>query len=259
MNRLGVCAGVDAILAAEAAGFEYLEGNLSEIALLPEPAFQTRRALVGEAGIDAEVFGCMLPRELNVTGLGVNAAELHEYLGFAFDRACVLGAKVIVFASPCARQVPEGFPVDVAWRQISNFLRIVEKHASQRGLTVAVEPLCRSECNILNTVAEATLLTSILQLPHIRVLADSYHMAMGHEPLSALSQAGPLLCHVHTANALGRAFPKAGDGEDYTALFLALKRADYTGRVSVEGAFEDFEGDAKEAFAALDAARRAVV
>ena len=258
MIGLGVCAPVEQILTAERLGYDYIEANLSQIAVLAEPAFRTQYALVREAGIRCEVMGCMLPRELCVTGRGVNAAMLHEYLDFAFDRAKRLGAEVIVFNSAGARQVPEGWPVDVAWRQLANFLRMVERHARDYNLLVAVEPLSRGECNLLGTVSEATLLLSILQLQHIKVMADTYHMAMEHEPLESLVSAGPLLCHVHTANALGRTFPRPGDGEDYKKLFWTLDAAGYQGRVSVEAGYDQFEEEALTAYQVLDGARRSV-
>lgn len=256
MIRLGVCAPVDQILAAERAGFDYVEANLSELAVTPENSFRKLHELVKKAGICCEVMGCMLPREIAVTGRGVNAALLHEYLDFAFSRAKMLGAQTIVFASAGARQVPEGFPADMAWRQLANFLRLVERHATDYSLTIAVEPLNRNECNLLNTVAEATLLCSILQLRHVKVLADTFHMAMEHESMESLVMAGPLLGHIHTANALGRVFPRPGDGENYPQLFRALKSVGYDGRVSVEAGWDHFEEDALAAFQVLDRARR---
>lgn len=256
--RLGVCAPIEHILAAERAGFDYLEGNLSQIAVLPERSFRTQYALVHEAGIRCEVMGCMLPRELSVTGRGVNASLLHEYLDLAFGRAVRLGCEVVVFASAGARQVPEGWPVDVAWRQLANFLRVVERHATDYNLLVGVEPLSRGECNLLCSVAEATLLCSILQLNHVRVMADTFHMAMEHESMESLIMAGPLLCHVHTANALGRTFPRPGDGEDYPKLFQALSGIGYQGRVSIEAGYDDFEEEALIAYQVLDRARKGI-
>lgn len=256
--RLGVCAPIDQILTAEKLGFDYIEGNLSEAAVMSEPSFRTLYALVRESGIRCEVMGCMLPRELSVTGRGVNAGVLHEYLDFAFDRAKRLGCEVIVFASAGARQVPMGWPVDMAWRQLANFLRMVERHATDYNLTVAIEPLCHMECNLLSTVSEATMLCSILQLRHIRVLADTYHMAMEHEMLDSLLLTGPLLAHVHTANSLGRTFPKPGDGEDYKRLFWTLDEIKYQGRVSIEAGYDHFEEEAHTAFEVLDRARRSI-
>lgn len=254
--KIGVCAPFDLIGDMERLGYDFIEGNLSELALMPEPAFRRVYGQVQNAGIRVEAFNCMLPRELNVTGRGVNAAELHRYLDHSFERAKRLGAEVLAFASAGARQVTEGWPIDVAWRQLSNFMRMLERHATDYNLTVAIEPLCRSECNLLSTVSEATLLCSILQLNHVKVMAGTYHMAMEHEPLLSLKQAGPLLKHVHTANALGRTFPRPDDGEDYKALFWTLDAAGYEGRVSIEAAYDNLEEDAKAAFEVLDAARK---
>lgn len=256
--RLGVCASIDDILTVEELGYDFLEGNLSELALMPEVSFRRYYALVREAGIRVEAFGCMLPRELNVTGRGVNASQLHEYLDLSFERAKRLGAEVLVFASPGSRQVPENWPIDMAWRQFSNFLRMMERHATDYNLTVAIEPLCRSECNLLSTVSEATLLCSIMQLKHVKVAAATYHMAMEHEPIASLKQAGPLLSHVHTANALGRTYPREDDGENYKALFWTLDAAGYTGRVSVEAGYDNLEEEARAAFRVLDAARKTI-
>ncbi|MEG1264490.1 MAG: sugar phosphate isomerase/epimerase family protein [Clostridia bacterium] len=256
-NRLGVVASVDQILAAERCGFEFLEGNLSELAVMDERTFRKNYERVHESGLRVEAFGCMLPRELSVTGRGVNATELHAYLDFAFGRAKRLGAEIIGFSSAGARQVPENFPFDVAWRQLLNFLRILERHAADYSLTIAVEPLSRGECNLLSTVSEAMLVCSVLQLEHVKVLADTYHMAMEHESLEVLKAVGPMLRHVHVANAIGRTFPRAGDGEDYRAIFAALGSAKYEGRVCVEAAYDHFEEDAARAYQALDAARKA--
>ena len=256
--RVGVCAPLDDILIAQQLGYDFIEANLSELAVMGEAAYKTAHVLVHEADIKPEVFSYMLPRELSVTGRGVNVQTLHKYLDFSFQRAKQLGAQVIVFASAGARQVPEKWPIDMAWRQLMNFLRILERHAADYGLTVAIEPLNRDECNILTTVSEATLLCSILQLKHVRVLANTYHMAQSREPIESLVLAGPLLSHVHIANAPERTYPNHDDGEALKSLFWALSDANYTGRVSIEAVCEDFEQEAQVAFEAIDKARKTV-
>ena len=256
--RVGVCAPLDEILIAQQLGYDFIEGNLSELAVMAEGSYRTAHALVHEASIRPEVFSYMLPRELSVTGRGVNAQVLHKYLDFSFARAKQLGAQIIVFASAGARQVPEGWPIDMAWRQLMNFMRILERHAADYGLTIAVEPLNRDECNILSTVSEAALLCSILQLKHVRVLANTYHMAQAHEPIESLVLAGPLLSHVHIATAPNRAYPTAQDAEACKSLFWALSDANYTGRVSIEAVCEDFQEEAKAAFEVIDKARKTV-
>ena len=60
------------------------------------------------------------------------------------------------------------------------------------------QPLSRGECNLLYSVAEATLLCSILQLNHVRVMADTYHMAMEHESMESLAMA----CLLYTSRCV---------------------------------------------------------
>jgi sugar phosphate isomerase/epimerase len=253
--RLGICA--DLSLATEVAflGYDYIEGNLTALADMAEKDFFALCARMRDLPICAEAFNCMLPASLPVTGPNVSAGAIHAHLDRAFERAVQLGAEVVVFGSGGARSSPEGWPMDVAWRQIVNFLRMAERHNAVAGLICAIEPLRRQESNLINLVTEAMALASIVQQPHVRVLADSYHMKLSHEPYSVFEAVGPMLAHVHTANSIGRTFPKDGDGEDYRALFAALKGIGYAGRVSVEGQCEDFSRDAAQALKVLTEAR----
>ncbi|MDO4740959.1 MAG: sugar phosphate isomerase/epimerase family protein [Eubacteriales bacterium] len=259
MIRLGVCTGPANLETVANIGYDYIEFGLASIAALSEEEFAALAEKIDCSPIKAEAYNGMLPASVPVTGPDVNASQQHEYLELAFSRARRLGGKVVVFGSAVARNVPEGFPIDMAWRQIVNFLRLAERHAANYEITIAIEPLRKKESNIINYVSEAVLLASIHQLPHIRALGDTYHMAMGSEPLSALTLAGEMLAHVHTANAIGRKYPAPDDGEDYEAIFSALLEGGYEGRVSVEGACEDFAAEAQAAYSALVQAREAAM
>ncbi|MBE5791388.1 MAG: sugar phosphate isomerase/epimerase [Clostridiales bacterium] len=255
MIRLGICTDVTNINEIAEIGFDYLEFNLAKLYAMTEEEFASVCALVDAAPIKVEACNCMLPGDIKVVGENVNAQAIHDYLDKAFARARRLGVKVVVFGSGNSRRVPDGFDTAVAWRQIGNYLRLVERHAMENDITVVIEPLRAGECNIMNFVSEATLMASLIQMPHIAVLADTYHMALGSEPLSALTMAGGLLKHVHIANAIGRKFPKEGDGERYADIFETLKEMGYEGRVSVEAGCDDFSRDAREAFKVLSALR----
>lgn len=255
MIRLGICTDVTNINEIAEIGFDYLEFNLAKLYAMTEEEFASVCALVDAAPIKVEACNCMLPGDIKVVGENVNAQVIHDYLDKAFARAARLGVKVVVFGSGNSRRVPDGFDTAVAWRQIGNYLRLVERHAMENDITVVIEPLRAGECNIMNFVSEATLMASLIQMPHIAVLADTYHMALGSEPFSALTMAGGLLKHIHIANAIGRKFPKEGDGERYADIFETLKEMGYEGRVSVEAGCDDFSRDAREAFKVLNALR----
>lgn len=255
MIKLGICTGVEHIDELAKIGFDYIELGLARISELSDEEFEKVAQAVDASLIKAEAFNGMLPGTLKVVGDEVNAQAIHDYLDKAFARARRLGGRVVVFGSGRSRAVPEGFDTAKAWRQISNFLRMAERHAQESDLTIAIEPLRAGECNIMNFVSEATLMASLIQMPHIAVLGDTYHMEMGSEPFSALTMAGSLLKHVHVANVMGRKYPKEGDGEKYDELFETLRGIGYDGRVSVEGGCDDFSRDARDAFKVLNKAR----
>lgn len=255
MIRLGVCTDVKNINELAEIGYDYLEYNLAKLYSLSDEEYEEVVALVDAAPIKVEACNCMLPGDIKIVGEEVNAQVIHDYLDKAFSRAQRIGVKIVVFGSGGSRRVPDGFDTGVAWRQIGNYLRMVERHAMENDITVVIEPLRAGECNIMNFVSEATLMASLIQMPHIAVLADTYHMALGSEPLTALTMAGSQLKHLHTANAIGRKYPKEGDGERYAEIFETLKEMGYEGRVSVEGGCDDFSVDAREAFKVLNAAR----
>lgn len=258
MIRIGICSDINNIDIIEKCGYDYMEISLSWLASISESEFAGALAKAQGARIKVEACNGMLPAEVRVTGPDVSAQKIHDYLDLAFGRAEKLGVKVVVFGSAGARNVPEGFDISVAWRQIGNFLRIAQNHAQAHDITIAIEPLRRGESNIINLVSEAVLISSLLQLPNIKALGDTYHMAMCSEPLKALTMAGDMLAHVHTANALGRVLPREGDGENYMGIFEALRAGGYDGRISCEAGCQDFAKDAKAAFDVLDKCRKAV-
>lgn len=257
MISLGLCTGWENAALAASLGYDYIEPALNRLAALEEEDFRAACDTVEAGGFPCQAFNCLLPGEIRVTGGAVDPARQADYLARAFQRAARLGAKVIVFGSGGARQVPEGFSHRRAWVQLGEFLARANDAAAPLGLTVVLEPLSREECNILHTVPEATALASLLDLPHLGVLGDTYHMARNGEPLTALAQTGGLLGHLHLANPAGRRFPREGDGVDYEALFALLEEMGYTGRVSVEASTQDLAGDARAALALLDRLRAA--
>lgn len=261
MIKLGICTGIENARGLALAGFDYIETGLSGVAAMDGEAFARAREALAAAGLPCEAMNGMLPGDIPLTGPQVDRGQIEGYLSLAFGRARELGARVVVFGSGASRSVPRGWPQDKAWRQLGDFLALADGLAGECGLRIAIEPLRREESNILRYVSEALALASLLQLPHVGVLGDTYHMAQGHEPASALAEAGDLLWHVHMARPRGRAYPTAQDPADdlesYAGLFSTLRGIGYEGRVSVEGQCGDFLEDARASFALLDGLRRA--
>jgi sugar phosphate isomerase/epimerase len=151
-----------------------------------------------------------------------------------------MGIAVIVFGSPYSRNAPEGFGCDRATDQLLDHLRRWGSLATRAGVTLALEPLHRGECNIVNTVDEGADLVRRADHPGIRLLADTYHMLRENESPDAIRRAKGLIVHVHCAEGDGRG-PLGAIGEDHRPFFRALKDIGYDGRVSIEATWRDFD------------------
>ena len=250
MAAIGICPDFASLPEVAKLGFDYVELSLAQVAALAEADFAELAEYVDAAGIRVCACRDMLPAELPVTGPGVNAAALHDYLKRALGRARRLGVKVVVLDAARSRAVAQDGDFPFAWRQLGNFLRLCQGHAREWGVTVCLEPLRKADCSLLNLVSEATLIAGLLQLSNIAVAAHWGHMSMASEPMGALWRAAPLLRHVHLENALTRRLPAPGDGEDYGRMLSPLATMGYAGGISLCGTIT--ETFVQEAAAALE-------
>ena len=257
MIPIGICTDFSNLPEAHALGYDFMEVSLSELSALSDNYFDEFTAYCEGSGIHVRAVSDLLPEGLDIVGPNVRAPELHGYLTRAFARCQRLGVRVATLDAAAARTVPEGYDYPLAWRQMGNFLRLCQGHARENALTVAVEPLRKTECNLLNLVSEATLISGLLQLNNVGVAADTGAMAMAAEPVTALMQAGSSLCHVRVEHPLTRRMPREGDGEDWFKLMRILKKQGYAGGVSVAcHKTLSFTADARSALLCLRQAQR---
>lgn len=257
MMPIGICVSFADLPEAHQLGYDFVEIPLAELAALPEYDFLELADYIDATGIDIRACYNMLPGNIRITGAGVSAQLQHEYLTGAFFRASRLGVKMVCMDCGLNRHVPDGGEFPAAWRQLGNFMRLVQGHASNAGLTVCIEPIRKSDCNLLNLVSEATLMAGLLQLDNVGVVANLGSMAMASEPLSALKRAMPLLKHVHIEGSLRKGLPGPGDGENYEKPFRMLRQIGYAGGVSIRSKNTgDFGIQAKNALEYLKLAQR---
>lgn len=255
MIPIGICTDFENLPEAHEIGFDFVEIPLADLTTLPESHFLEFVDYIESADICVKASYRMLPDGMHITGPDVSAQALHTYLSTAFSRARRLGIEIVGMDAAKARAVPESFDFPMAWRQLGNFLRLAQGHASNAGVRIAVEPIRKSECNVLNLVSEATLMTALLQLNNVGVLANLGHMGMASEPLGTLRHAMPLLWHIHIQGTLKNAMPHLGDGETYEKPFRLLSEWGYSGGISISApATKDFH---REATAALERLRAA--
>ncbi|WP_282936434.1 sugar phosphate isomerase/epimerase family protein [Paenibacillus sp. RC67] len=226
--------GVCALLQA---GYDYAELTVGSLAQLTDGEFERLLHKLRSAGISIPVFNSFIPPTLKLTGPDVQQLAVEQYVKHAMKRIHDVGGELIIFGSGAARTIPEGFAIEQGLDQIKEFLIMCDRYAAQYELSVAIEPLNSKESNVINKVEEALDIAQGLNLGHIQVLADAYHMHLEQESPEIVKRAidNRLLAHVHYAE-FDRSFPvrDVEGGVDLTHLFSLLRDSRYEGRVSAE-------------------------
>jgi D-psicose/D-tagatose/L-ribulose 3-epimerase len=246
--------GIEVIETMAELGFDYIELSLAHLAALEEGLCLEVGRRVERSGLRCEACNNFFPAAVRLTGADARLDAALEYADRALDRAAALGARVVVFGSSGAKNVPAGFDHPTAWRQIVGLLRRLGPMAASRGLTIAIEPLNKLESNIVNLAAEGLRLAAEVAHPQVGLLIDYYHLAMEREDPAILVEAGPVLRHLHLARADGRRFPRELESAGMAAFFDTIRSIRYTGRCSIEAYTDDFATDARQAIAFLRAA-----
>jgi sugar phosphate isomerase/epimerase len=239
-----------------ALGADYIEPALSATVALPPDALAAAREKLAKSGVRVETMNWFLPgTDIKVTGPDVDPAKIRAYVEKSLALAESFGAKVIVFGSPGARTVPDGFPKEKAWNQLKDFLgtcaNVIESH--HYGMVIGIEALRKPETNIINSQAEALKLAREVNRPEIRINLDFYHLTFENEDPAVILEARDMIAHLQIADPRERTFPvsDAGNEARYEAFFRNLSKIGYQGRISIEANSKDLEKDTAASIAFL--------
>lgn len=232
------------------AGADYLEWSVGAM-MASEGEFEKLRSIVALGPLRPEAFMAFLPPHHRVTGPGVDLESTLNYATTAMQRGRALGGEIFVLGSAGARKVPHGFDPDHAKAQFVQFCRELGPRAQEIGLVIALEPLNRSEDNLICSVAQGAETVRAIAHPHVRLLADYYHMREENESLHDVDAAASLLCHTHLADTARKAPGFVQPESDISGFFGALRRANYDARCSFEGKIDDLARQAKPILAAM--------
>ena len=192
--------------------------------------------------------GFIRPAHLRAVGKEANHDEIMTWSETAFRRLQQAGGKFIVFGSSGARAIKDQWPREKADEQFVALLKRMGAAARPHGVTVVVEQLQESECNYINRIGEAARLIRMANHPHVRLLADLFHMSrMGDTPQD-LKEAMDVVAHIEIAENQDRTYPGI-QGDDFRPFFRVLRDAGYQGAVSIEGRGDDDQ--IKPAFAEI--------
>ena len=254
--KIGICGcmihpqkdpvGIEVVEETARLGYDYIELSLRDIAALDKEGFSALSRRLEKSGLASEACNNFYPTTQRITGPDVNRDSLRRYTAQALRRAKDLGAEFIVFGSSGARNIPEGFPRDEAWRQIIDASRMIAEEADKIGVTIAIEYHNKHEANVLLSMTEAMKLFRDVDRPRIQVLADYYHYAVQEEKPEDILQAAGHIVHAHFAELKDRAFPREPK-QEYRDFINALAKGGYTGRLSIEAYTQKFSRDAEKA------------
>lgn len=227
--KFGVCIDYTRAQMVKDLGFDYIEPMLSVVANYSEEEFQLCKNTLEALNLKAECFNALFFGDVKIIGKGVDYSIIKAYLDKAFTRAKTLGAKVVVFGSGKARSTQDGLLKEDVLNQLAGIFGFVGDVAKSYGITIVVEPLCSSETDIINTVAEGLDFIKRVNHQNVKCLADMYHVACSGETLEAIETAGELLHHVHVTDVEELTKPSK-----LKLLKAALDKCGYNARISIE-------------------------
>jgi sugar phosphate isomerase/epimerase len=153
----------------------------------------------------------------------------------------------IVLGSGGPRRIPDGYDVEKAK---TDFIRLCKKLAAVAGkykTIIALESLQSSETNFLNTVKSAGEIVKAVNHPNFRLNADIFHMMRENESPQSIIDNADVLAHCEIAEKQSRSFPGVM-GDDFKPYFRALRKANYTGNIFIEGSTNNPVNDIPQSF-----------
>ena len=226
----------------KAAGYDYAELPLAQVMELPEEDFESLLEELRAAAIPCLCCNNFFPADVRLTGDAVDLEKVGTYVRESLGRAARLGAEKIVFGSGGAKNVPEGFPHDEAFKQIVQTLKLVDVYAKQYGIEIVIEPLNHMESNIILNLSDGKRLMDAGDYENIFLLVDYYHYVKENDSPEVLKKCMKDIRHVHFAEPEGRGFP-VEIKEEYREFFDLLKEGGYDGTVSIEANSAEPEAD----------------
>ena len=139
----------------------------------------------------------------------------------------------MVFGSPHQRSTTNGSSVADATARFEQGLSDVSSQAMERGVTILVEALPRSQSNVVNTLEEAEAIVRTVASPAVRTMFDTHNAEDETDPHAAVvDRYFEDIRHVHVNEMDGR-HPGTGS-YDFDAVLRTLARREYGGWVSLE-------------------------
>lgn len=170
---------------------------------------------------------------------------MHGLIELASD----LSASVLVHGSPKQRAVAAGDSVDSAVERAADCFAAVADAAGTAGVTYCIEPLAKTETDVINTVEQAARIVQEVDNPALCTMIDC--CAAGQAEAETIPNLidrwlpSNLIAHIHL-NDPNRKAPGQGDMA-FAPILAALRRHDYRGTMAIEPFIYEPDGPAAAA------------
>lgn len=225
----GQAAALDAIRAAGADGVEIpiMEGEVA--------AFREVGRLLDDAGLRRTAAMAFVSPEANPIS-DDPACRRAAADSLAWMIECAHAAGVPVLCGPMYQTLGvfsgQG-PTETELERAAEMLRAAADGAQQAGVTLAVEPLNRFECHLLNTMEAAAAFVGRVGHPNVGILYDTFHSNIEEkDPVGAIRRHGATIRHFH-CSANDRGVP-GQDHVDWAGSFRALHEIGYDDWLVIE-------------------------
>jgi len=157
-------------------------------------------------------------------------AYLDQLIDFCGD----LGGTVMIFGSPKQRNTI-GISVEEAKKYFAEGLAKVADHAQQRGVKILIEPLDKTQTDVVNTMAEAVEMVKKINHPAIETMFDFHNTLDESEPFDVLiKKYFDHIYHVHVQEMDGKYLGTGDAATRYVKAFQTLKDLNYDRWISLE-------------------------
>lgn len=242
---LGVCTSYDKAGLLKSLGYSFVEESVGRF-LIPDTGgdaqFEKNRLVLAEEKFPIRSYIYFFPGKLKSVGPDLHHEAILARAEVALKRAKACGSKNIVFGSGGSRAIPDGFDRTTAKAQHIALCQKMAPLAEKYGVTLAVEPLNRSETNFINSLAEGVEIIQAVNNPWFKLQCDIYHMLKDNESPDEIVKYGRYITHCHIAEKQDRTAPGVM-GDDFRPYFRALKKIKYTGGLSLECVWKDFDNE----------------
>jgi sugar phosphate isomerase/epimerase len=156
-----------------------------------------------------------------------------ERLKLLLEASAELGGGVLVLGSPRQRSTAPGQSKADALALFQECLSSLAHHAAECNSTILVEALDHSQCDVINTLAEAEKLISAIASPGVSGMFDFHNCADETAPWDTLIRKySRVIKHIHI-NEWDGGPPGSGDS-DYAPSFRAIREIGFDGWMSME-------------------------